>query len=138
MSELEYLRIQNIQHTDFHIVNDLQEGVGHSSSDDNLVDLGNQRLNNLDLVLNLGTSQNSDKWALRIFQNHAKIVEFLLEKETGALLKVYTDHGGMDTMGSSKSIVDEDITETSKLGAEYSNFCIISLGLVSSSIDSLA
>ena len=63
-------------------------------------------VNELDLVRDLGTTQDGQEGALGLLEGLGEVVELLLDEETGSLLgKVDTDHGAVSTVGSTESVV---------------------------------
>src|SRR6202008_4269127 len=52
----------------------LEEGKNHASADDQRIDLGQQVLNDADLVADLGSAQDPDKRLFGIFQRLAEIL----------------------------------------------------------------
>lgn len=92
--------------TDFDVLKGLLEGESHTTGDDQAVDFGEKVVDELDLVRNLGTSEDSEERALGAFQGLGKVVEFLLDEETGSLLgELNSDHGAVGTVGGSESVI---------------------------------
>lgn len=133
------------------VLEGLLEGEGHSTSDDQAVDLGQQVVDQLDLVRDLGTSQNGQEGALGAFQSLSKVLKFLLHQEAGSLLgQVNTNHRAVSTVGSSESVVyeakisigrqksigrpweltDVDVTKSSQSLAELFDLLLVSLDLL--------
>lgn len=84
----------------------LLEGESHATANDEGIDLVQQVVDELDLVRDLGTSEDGEEGTLRSFESLGKVVELLLHEETGSLLwEVDTDHGGVSTVGSTESII---------------------------------
>lgn len=121
--------------TDLDVLQSLLEGESHTTSDDQAVDLGKKVVNQLDLVGNLGATQDSEERTLGVLQSLGEVLEFLLDEETSSLLgQVNTDHGAVGTVGSAESIVDVDVTKGSQTLAEISNLLLIGLDLVTISV----
>lgn len=117
------------------VVEGLLEGESHTTADDEGVDLVQEVVNELDLVSDLGTTEDGEERTLRRLESLGKVVELLLHEETGSLLgQIDTDHGGVSTVSSAESIVDEDVTESGQALAELINLGLVSLGLVAISI----
>mmetsp|Transcript_48630 Transcript_48630/g.115565 ORF Transcript_48630/g.115565 Transcript_48630/m.115565 type:complete len:252 (-) Transcript_48630:638-1393(-) len=70
---------------DLHIVDDLQEGVSHTSTDDHHVHLVKQVLDQLDLVADLGTTEDAQHRLAWCFQNLCESVQLLGHQEAAAL-----------------------------------------------------
>jgi hypothetical protein len=84
----------------------LLEGKRHATADDDRVDLGEKVVDQLDLVADLGTSEDGEEWALRALNGLGEVLELLLHEEAGGLLwGVNTDHGAVGAVGGSESIV---------------------------------
>lgn len=82
------------------------EGESHTTADDEGVDLVKEIVNELDLVGDLGTTEDGKEGALRLLKGLGEVLELLLDEETGGLLgEVDTDHGGVGTVSSAESVV---------------------------------
>lgn len=87
-------------------------------------------LDQLDLVGNLGTTENSKEGAFGRLESLGEEFELLLDEETGGTLgQLDTDHAGVGAVGSAERVVHVDITETGEAGAEFRNLGRVSLGL---------
>ena len=92
--------------TDLDVLKGLLEGESHAAGDDQAVDFGEEVVDELDLVRDLGASEDSKERTLGAFQGLGKVVEFLLDEETGRLLgELNSDHGAVGTVGSSEGVV---------------------------------
>ena len=92
--------------TDLDVLKGLLEGESHTTGDDQGVDFGEKVVDELDLIRDLGASKNSEEWALGALQGLGKVVELLLDEETGSLLgEVNSDHGAVGTVGGSESVI---------------------------------
>jgi hypothetical protein len=129
---------------DLDAVDDLLEGKGHSSADDERVDLRRgvhtrgrrfqsvseivrkisrfettttthliqHVIDQLDLVLNLGPTQDGQKRPLRALQSFGEKLQLLLHQEPcGTFRQLDADHGRVRSVGGSKGVVDVDRTE---------------------------
>mmetsp|Transcript_37253 Transcript_37253/g.83272 ORF Transcript_37253/g.83272 Transcript_37253/m.83272 type:complete len:235 (+) Transcript_37253:1028-1732(+) len=96
---------------DGHSVVDLQEGVGHAASNDHHVHLVQHVRNQLNLVADLGATQNSQKRPSRLVQYLAKRCELLAHEESGHFdVEPLTNHAAVCSMCSAKRIIHIDIT----------------------------
>ncbi len=138
--------------SDLDTLKSLLEGECHTTGNDQAVDLGEKVVDQLDLVRDLGASEDSEEGALGRFEGLGEVFEFLLHEETGGLLgKVDTDHGAVGTVGGTEGIVcitisywsifihiwiklllltDVDITKSGKSLTELSNLLLVGLDLV--------
>lgn len=92
--------------TDLDVLEGLLESEGHSTGDDEAVDLGQEVVDQLNLVRDLGTTQNGKEWSLGALQSLSEVVKLLLDQETGSLLgQLDTDHGAVGTVSGTESIV---------------------------------
>lgn len=92
--------------TDGDVLESLLEGESHTTADDEGVDLVEEVVDELDLVRDLGTTEDGKEGSLGLLKSLSKVVKLLLHEETGSLLgQVDTDHGGVGTVSSAKSIV---------------------------------
>lgn len=88
------------------VVLDLLEGESHATADDEGVDLVEQVVDELDLVRDLGTTENGKERSLRGLESLGEVVELLLHEETSSLLgQVNANHGRVSTVSSAESIV---------------------------------
>src|SRR5436190_23145890 len=72
----------------------LLEREGHSPTDHESIDFRDKIINQLNLIGNFGTTEDSQKRTFGIFEGFCKVFEFLLHKETGGpLRKINADHG---------------------------------------------
>lgn len=91
---------------DLDALKSLLEGEGHATTDDERVDLAEKVVDQLDLVADLGTSEDGEEWALGALNGLGEVLELLLHEEAGGLLwSVDTDHGAVGAVGSSESVV---------------------------------
>lgn len=91
---------------DLHVLKSLLEGEGHTTTDDEAVDLAEEVVNELNLVRDLGTTEDGKEGTLGLLKSLGEVVELLLDEETRGLLgKVDTDHGAVGTVSGTKSIV---------------------------------
>jgi len=110
-------------------LNDLLEGESHTASNDHGIDLVQQVLDQLNLVRDLGTSQNSQEWLLGLLKNLGKELKLLLHQETGSTdREINANNGRVGTVGSTKGIVDVDITELGERLSELLDICFAGLG----------
>lgn len=84
----------------------------------------------LNLVRDLGSTENGQEWPVRSLKSLGEELELLLDEETGSSLGEFdTDHAGVSTMGSTEGIVDVDITELGEALTESGDCGGVSLGL---------
>jgi len=111
-------------------VEDFVESEGHTSSNDHLVDDVDHVVDQLDLVGDLGTSHDDCKRPVWGFQNLGERIELLLKEEAGSSgLEIDSDHRGVSSVGSTESVVDEDVSQVSELASEFFDFFRGSLDL---------
>lgn len=92
--------------TNGEVVRDLLEGESHATADDEGVDLVKQVVDELDLVRDLGTTEDGKERSLRGLESLGEVVELLLHEETGGLLgQINANHGRVSTVSSAESIV---------------------------------
>lgn len=92
--------------TDGDVLEGLLEGEGHATADNEGVDLVKEVVDELDLVGDLGTTEDGKEGALRLLEGLGEVLKLLLDEETGSLLgEVNTDHGGVSTVSSAESVV---------------------------------
>lgn len=140
--------------TNADVLESLLEGEGHATANDEGVDLVQQVVDELDLVRDLGATEDGEEGALGVLEGLGEVLELLLHEETGGLLgQIDTDHRGVGAVSGAKGVVwsyesaserrrdfsmaikskghtDEDITEGSEALAELLNLGLVSLGLV--------
>jgi hypothetical protein len=91
---------------DLDIFEGLLEGEGHGSGDDQTVDLREEVVNQLNLVGDLGATENGEEGTGRALQSLGEVLELLLHEETGSLLgEVHADHGAVGAVSSTESVV---------------------------------
>lgn len=94
--------------TDLHVLKSLLEGKGHTTANDEAVDLAEEVVNELNLVRDLGTTEDGKEGALGLLKSLSEVVELLLDEETGSLLgEVDTDHGAVGAVSGTESVVWE-------------------------------
>mmetsp|Transcript_22814 Transcript_22814/g.57099 ORF Transcript_22814/g.57099 Transcript_22814/m.57099 type:complete len:436 (-) Transcript_22814:26-1333(-) len=117
--------------TDLHLVEDLEESVGHAASDDHLVNLGDEVLDELDLVRHLGASQDGEHGAVGVVQDLAKVVELLGHQEASALgVVALADHRRVGAVGGAEGVRDVDVGELAERGAELLDLGGVGLDLL--------
>jgi hypothetical protein len=117
--------------SDGDVLESLLEGEGHATADDEGVDLVKEVVDKLDLVGDLGTTEDGQEGALGVLEGLGEVLELLLDEETGGLLgEIDTDHGRVSTVSSAESVVDVDITKSGQTLAESLNLSLVGLGLV--------
>lgn len=96
--------------TNLHVLKSLLEGESHTTTDDEAVDLAEEVVNELNLVRDLGTTEDGKEGTLGLLKGLSEVVELLLDEETGGLLgEVDTDHGAVGTVSGTESIVLGDL-----------------------------
>lgn len=86
-------------------------------------------LNELDLVRDLGTTENGEEGPLGRLEDLGKVLELLRHEEaSGALGKLDANHGGVGAVGGSESIVDVDSSERGERLAERVDLLLGSCG----------
>mmetsp|Transcript_24291 Transcript_24291/g.76681 ORF Transcript_24291/g.76681 Transcript_24291/m.76681 type:complete len:426 (-) Transcript_24291:71-1348(-) len=124
---------------DGHVVADLQEGVGHAAANDHLVDLVQHVHDELDLVADLGTTQDGEDGLRRGFQDLRKGVELLGHQTAGALyVKTLANHGAVRAVGGAKGVVAVDVRELADGRAELGDLVLVRLHLVALRVHALA
>ena len=84
----------------------LLEGEGHGARDDQAVDLGQQVVDQLDFVGDLGAAEDGQEGARGVLQRLGEVVEFLLHQEAGSLLRhLDADHRAVGAVGSAECVV---------------------------------
>ncbi len=100
----------------------LEEGVGHTSADDEGIDLAHQVLNDADFVAHLGAAQNRDERLLGMSQRFAEILQLLFHEQAGcALLHKVGDAlgGGVCAMRGAERIVHIEVTQIRELPGKF-------------------
>lgn len=88
-------------------------------------------LNELDLVRNLGSTEDGEEGLLGRLEDLGKVLELLGHEETSSLLgKVDTDHGRVGAVSGSKGVVDVDISELGEGSTELLDGLGVGLGLL--------
>lgn len=114
------------------IVEGLLEGEGHTAADDERVDLVQHVLNQLNLVRDLGTTQDSQEGALWVLQGFGEVVELFLHEEAGCtLLQLHADHTGVRTVCGTESVIDVYVAELRQALAERLDLRWVCLRLLS-------
>mmetsp|Transcript_70221 Transcript_70221/g.146965 ORF Transcript_70221/g.146965 Transcript_70221/m.146965 type:complete len:494 (+) Transcript_70221:991-2472(+) len=127
-------RIANV-----HLVNHLQECVGHATTDDHLVDLVQQVHDELDLVADLGSAQDGQDGSGRLVQDLGESVQLLGHEATGALdVESLANHGAVGSVGGAESVVAVDVRQGPDGLSEGSDLLGLGLDLVALGIDALA
>lgn len=89
-------------------------------------------LNELDLVRDLSSTEDSEEGLLRALENLGKVLELLLHEESGSLLrKVDADHARVSAVSGSERVVDVDVAELGQARAELLDLLRVGLGLLS-------
>lgn len=92
--------------SDLDALKGLLEGESHGTGDDEAVDLGEQVVDQLNLVRDLGATKDGKEGTLRLLQSGSEVVKLLLDQEARGLLgKVDTDHGAVGTVSGTESVV---------------------------------
>ena len=90
--------------THLDVVKSLLESESHTTADDQGVDLVKHVLDKLDLVGNLGTTEDGKERTLGLLEDLGEVLELLLHEEArGALRELDADHGRVGTVGSSEA-----------------------------------
>ena len=103
----------------------LEEGVGHGAADEHGVRLGDQVLEHLDLVGDLGAAEERHERALRRAERLPEVLDLLDDEEAGRLLLDERGHAGrrgVGAVGRAEGVVDVDVAERRQLAAEASSF----------------
>ena len=90
-----------------------EEGIGHAAADDELVALGQQILDDGDLVADLGATEDGDVGMLGIGGGAAQVLEFLLHEEAGDCRQEARNAlgGGVGAVGRAEGIVHVDLAQ---------------------------
>mmetsp|Transcript_78597 Transcript_78597/g.129999 ORF Transcript_78597/g.129999 Transcript_78597/m.129999 type:complete len:314 (+) Transcript_78597:1479-2420(+) len=119
--------------------NHLDEGEGHAASNDHSIDLVQHVLNQLDLVADLGSSQNGANRTDRGIQNLCKGLQLLGHQEARALHRIaLSHHRAMSTMRCAKGIATVDVRQLGQGGPELLGLFLVRLDLVAILVDALA
>jgi len=111
------------------VLKGLLEGEGHASSNDHGINLVHQVLDQLDLVRDLGASQDGQEGLLGLLQDLGKELELLGHQKTSSTDgQVNTDDGRVGTVSGTKGIVDVDISELGERSAELLDISLAGLG----------
>jgi hypothetical protein len=118
----------------------LLEGESHSSSNDQGVNLGDKVVDQLDLVGDLSTSEDSEEGTLGVLESLGEVLKLLLDEESGSPLgEVNSDYGRVSTVSSSESIVDVDVSKGSQRATELldglgGGLDLVALGILGGSL----
>ena len=142
--------------SDFYTLDNLLEGESHSSADDERVDLKDHKtalqvppsatsyttpnprpthliqhvVNQLNLVLNLGTSEDGKERPLGGLERLGEELQLLLHQEPGGSLgQLNTDHGRVSSVGSTERVVDVDRSELGQRLSESLDSILVGLDL---------
>jgi hypothetical protein len=91
-----------------------RKGVRHGATDDNGVGFFEQRVDDFNLIGNLGTPKNDGERALRVSCLIAEIGKLLLDKEAadiGRKMRRDASRRGVRTVCRAKGIVDKSVRE---------------------------
>lgn len=92
--------------TDLDVLEGLLEGEGHGAGNDQAVHLGQQVVDQLNLIGHLGAAQDGKERTRGVLESLGEVLELLLHKETGGLLgELDADHGAVGAVGSAESVV---------------------------------
>ena len=91
-----------------------QEGIGHAAADDQLVALGQQILNDRDLVADLGAAQDGNVGMLRIGGGATQVLQLLFHQETGDGRQEarHALGGGVSAVRRAEGIVDVHLAQS--------------------------
>ncbi len=94
----------------------LNKGVGHAATDNQRIDLGQEVLDDTDLVRDLGAAEDGDKRALGIGECLTHHLDLLLDQVTGDTGEIVCDTGcrSVGTVGRTERVVDEEVCHGSK------------------------
>jgi hypothetical protein len=91
---------------DLDSIQGLLECECHTATDDEAVDLGDEVIDQLNLIRDFCASEDSQEGTFGAFEGFGKVIQFLLHEETrGTDWEINADHGRMRTMGSSKGVI---------------------------------
>lgn len=117
--------------TDLDVLQSLLEGKSHTAGNDQAVDLGEEVIDQLDLVGDLGAAKDGEEGTLGVLQGLGEVLEFLLDEESGRLLgQLDADHGAVGAVGGAEGIVDVDVSQGSQSLAELGDGGSVSLDLL--------
>ena len=91
-----------------------EEGAGHGAAEQDGVDLGQQRLDQIDLAADLGAAEHRDERALRLVQRLAEIAQLLLHEEARDRRLEQARHGlgaRVGAMRRAEGVVHVEIAE---------------------------
>ncbi len=95
-----------------------EEGVGHRPADEQAVDLGEQRLDDVDLPGDLGPAEDGDEGALGVVEGAAEVLQLALHQQAGhGEAAAAADHlryaggGGVGAVGGAEGVVDVEVPE---------------------------
>ena len=96
------------------------EGVAHAAADEQHVNLVQQRLDDADLVLDLGAAQNGQEGAHRVFNGVAQEFQLLADQEAGhgGQIRGYTGGRGVRAMHGAKGVGNVDFSHGGQLLGE--------------------
>lgn len=91
---------------DLDILKSLLEGEGHTTGDDEAVHLGQQVVNELDLIRHLSATEDGKEGACGILKGLGEVLKLLLHEETGSLLReIHANHGAVGAVGGTEGII---------------------------------
>jgi hypothetical protein len=109
----------------------------HTTTDDESVDFSDEIVDQLDLIGDLGSTEDSQERTFRFLKRFGKVLKFLLHKESRSTLRqVNSNHRRVSTVSSSKRIIyqltnlkrcntDINVCERSERFSEFRDFCRI-------------
>lgn len=116
---------------DGHVLVSLLEGEGHATTDDETVNLGDQVVDKLNLVADLGAAKDSKERTLGVLKSLAEVAKLLAHEETSSSLRgLDTNHGRVGTVSSAEGVVDVDVTEFGERSTESRDGLGIGLDLL--------
>ena len=100
-----------------------EEGVGHRAADEQRVGLVQQRLDDVDLVGDLGAAEDRDERALAACHGVAEELQLLLDEEADrprlALHHLrHAEGAGVLAVGGAEGVIDVDVAELRELAGE--------------------
>jgi hypothetical protein len=109
----------------------LEESESHSTTYDHFVNLGKHVPDELNLVSDLGTTENNEERPFRGLKCLSEVLEFLLhEVASSSDFMVDSNHGRVGSVGCSESVVDKDFSERGELLSEISDLSFIGFDLL--------
>ena len=96
----------------------LEEGVGHRAADQQRVDLGDQVLDDLELVGDLGAAEHGDERTLRMLEHPAEILDLLAHQQAGCRFLHVTHDAlgrGVRAVRRPEGVVHVDVGELRQL-----------------------